>query len=123
MQQQTTTQSPFEQVAQIIRSLPLEDYDRVRQILDEEEKKKLEKAEKLQRDIERWKKTDKWLQENRHNYLGQWVCLYGDELIAHGTDALEVDARAKAAGIEAPFLEHIVEQSKFYIDGYERENP
>jgi hypothetical protein len=65
----------------------------------------------------RYQKTQKWLAENREKYLNQWVCLYGDELIAHGTDALEVDRKAKEAGIEAPFLEHIVEE-KYQFGGW-----
>ena len=55
--------------------------------------------------------------ENREKYMNEWVCLEGDELVAHGTDALEVDRRAREAGIEAPFLEHIVEE-KYPFGGW-----
>lgn len=49
--------------------------------------------------------------------MNQWVCLEGDELIAHGTDALEADRQAREAGIKAPFLEHIVEE-KYPFGGW-----
>jgi hypothetical protein len=113
-------QTNLEQAIEIIRALPVEDYGKLREVIDEEERAKqsqVEKKIKLARDIERYKKTEKWLAENREKYMNQWVCLYGDELIAHGTDALEVDRQAKEKGIEAPFLEHIVEE-KYPFGGW-----
>ena len=103
-------QTQIEQIVQSIKNLPLEDLDRLQQVISEEKLKKREKEGELKADVERWQKTDKWLAENRHNYIGQWVCLYGDQLIAHGADALEVDAKAREFGIKAPLLEHIVEE-------------
>lgn len=103
----------LEQAIEIIRALPVEDYGKLREVIDEEEQAKQTKTEKkirVAQDIERYKKTEKWLAENREKYMNQWVCLYGDELIAHGADALEVDRQARKKGIEAPFLEHIVEE-------------
>ena len=58
--------------------------------------------------IERYKKARKWLDAHSEEYMNEWVCLEGDELIAHGTDALEVHRKAKEAGIEIPFVHHIV---------------
>jgi hypothetical protein len=48
-----------------------------------------------------------WLKEHRHEYLEQWVALDGDRLIAHGPQAREVYAAARAAGIKSPFVEFI----------------
>lgn len=113
-------QTNLEQAIEIIRALPVEDYDKLREVIAEEEQSKQLKVSKkiqLARDIERYKKTQKWLAENREKYINQWVCLYGNELIAHGTDALKVDAEAKAKGIESPFLEHIVEE-KYPFGGW-----
>ena len=110
-------QANLEQVTEMIRTLPIKDLGKLREVISEEVQAKCEKQKQLQADIERYKKTDKWLSENREKYMNQWVCLYGDELIAHGTDALEVDRQAKEAGIEAPFLEHIVEE-KYPFGGW-----
>ncbi len=48
-----------------------------------------------------------WLKEHRHEYTGQWVCVEGDQLIAHGPVAREVFAAARQAGISAPFVEYL----------------
>lgn len=48
-----------------------------------------------------------WIEENRDEYLGQWVALDGDRLLAHGTDARRVYLAARAAGVRAPFLERV----------------
>lgn len=104
-------QTNLEQVTEMIRALPVEDYGKLREVIDEEEKAKREKKEKSNPQIERYKKARKWLDENGEKYMNQWVCLDGDKLIAHGSDALEVHRQAKEAGIEIPYLEQIVEES------------
>lgn len=49
----------------------------------------------------------RWLKEHRHEYLGQWVCIEGEQLISHSREAKEVYAAARAAGIKSPFVEFI----------------
>lgn len=112
-------QTNLEQVIEIIRTLPPEDYDKLREAIDEEERKlsETDKNERLKQRIEKFKKAEKWLAKNRGKYMNQWVCLEGDTLIAHGTDALEVDRKARERGIEVPFLEHIVEE-KYPFGGW-----
>jgi hypothetical protein len=101
-------QTYLEKVTEIIKTLPLEDFDKVREVLDEEEKAKRKNNGKPDWQIERYKKARKWLNENSEKYMNQWVCLEGDKLIAHGADALEVHRKGKEAGIEIPFVHHIV---------------
>lgn len=48
-----------------------------------------------------------WIEQNRDEYLGQWVALDGDRLLAHGTDAREVYLAARSAGVRAPFVEQV----------------
>ena len=100
-------QTNLEQVTDMIRALPLEDYEKVREVLDESEQAKRGKKTSNWR-LERYKKARKWLDEHSGDYMNQWVCLEGDKLIAHGADALEVHKKAKDAGIEIPFVHHIV---------------
>lgn len=116
---QPQTISEFEQIAQSIRALPLEDYDRLREIINEEEQKKLTRKRESAESLERYRKADKWLAENSEKYMNQWVCLYGDELIAHGADGREVFRKAKECGIKSPFMHHIIEEPKFYAGGWE----
>ncbi|MBL8205260.1 MAG: hypothetical protein JNM09_13580 [Blastocatellia bacterium] len=111
----------LEQVKEEILMLPHEDRRQLQQWLDEQARKDASQAppkESLEERMHRYKQTQKWLQENREKYIGQWVALEGDRLIAAGSDGLKVHAEAKAAGIEVPFLEHIVEEKEPFYAGW-----
>lgn len=115
----------FEQTIETIKAMPLADRQRLQQWLREQEQHDVvEKpsqateetgnalpraTETVEQQLERFHQARKWLAEHRAEYPGQWVALEGDRLISHGPDALQVHRAAKAAGISAPFLEHIVE--------------
>jgi hypothetical protein len=51
----------------------------------------------------------RWLAENREKYSGQWVALNGDRLMASGPTAKEVYSKAKAEGVEIPFVELVTD--------------
>ena len=60
-----------------------------------------------------------WLKENRARYADQWVVVEGDRLIAADADALNAYDAAKAAGIEVPFLVHVLpEDSLPFVPGW-----
>ena len=60
-----------------------------------------------------------WIKENRAKYADQWVVVEGDRLIAADTDALKAFAAAKAAGIEVPFLVHVLPEDPLpFIPGW-----
>ena len=46
----------------------------------------------------------RWLKENSHKYIGQWLALDDGKLIAHGKVAAEVFAKAAALGYVRPFI-------------------
>jgi Family of unknown function (DUF5678) len=48
-----------------------------------------------------------WLRLHSKEYGGQWVALDGGRLIAHGPDAMEVYAAAKADGAYLPLIDYI----------------
>jgi hypothetical protein len=52
-------------------------------------------------------RENKWIEEHRAEYLGQWVALSGDKLLSSGTDAKKVYDAARAAGEKAPFLARV----------------
>jgi hypothetical protein len=110
-------QTNLEQTIEIIRALPVEDYDKLRKVIDEEEHAKRKKNEQLQYRLERYKKAQKWLEEHSREYMNQWVCLEGDQLIAHSADGKDLYGKAKEAGIEIPFIHHIVEE-KYPFGGW-----
>jgi hypothetical protein len=59
-----------------------------------------------------------WLATHRHEYLGQWVALEGDRLLAHGTNAREVFQQARQAGVASPFIEQILPIDELPFGGW-----
>ena len=49
-----------------------------------------------------------WLKENRGKYADQWVVVEADRLIAADADGHKAYTAAIAAGIEVPFLIHVL---------------
>jgi hypothetical protein len=49
----------------------------------------------------------RWLKEHRAEYVGQWVALDGDRLLAHGTNSREVREEARKSGVELPLVVEI----------------
>jgi len=60
----------------------------------------------------------RWLKEHRHEYVGQWVALDGDRLVAHGPDPREVYQAARQAGIASPFVEQILPTDDLPFGGW-----
>lgn len=74
--------------------------------------------EELKIELEKYRLSPQWIKDHRDEYLGQWVALDGDRLLAHGSNAREVHLKAKAEGIEIPFVEQVVEEPKFFYAGW-----
>ncbi|HEX8195422.1 MAG TPA: DUF5678 domain-containing protein [Pyrinomonadaceae bacterium] len=107
-------QTNLEQAKQVVMQLPTEDFEKFDEWFEFQKQSKSKDEEKdarLKLQIERFQKAQEWVRQNREKYMNKWVCLEGDQLIAHGEDGLEVHRIAKEAGIEVPYLEHIVEES------------
>ena len=41
-----------------------------------------------------------WLKQHEREYIGQWIALTGDQLLAHGGNAREVFAKARELGVQ-----------------------
>lgn len=65
----------------------------------------------------RSEKSLRWLHENRDKYSGQWVALDGDRLIASGSTAKQVYSKAKAEGVEIPFVELVTNRESAPFTG------
>lgn len=63
-----------------------------------------------------------WIEAHRDEYLGQWVALDGERLIAHGSDAKKVYDDARAHGMSSPYLAHIVPKVDAYVGGWSGES-
>ncbi len=113
-------QANLERAIEIIKTLPPEDFERLDEWIEEQKRNKSKNAEKEKLksyQIERYKKARKWLDEHSEEYMNQWVCLEGNKLIAHSEDGRDLYQKAKDAGIEIPFIHHIVEE-KYPFGGW-----
>lgn len=102
------------EVIETIKTLPIKEKVAVFNWVEHEKReaaKKVQKRKVVNDQLKRFQKAQEWVRQNKNKYLNQWVCLEGNRLIAHGTDALEVHQKALEAGIEIPYLEHLVEES------------
>jgi hypothetical protein len=60
-----------------------------------------------------------WIRENRSRYANRWVVVEGDRLIAEDEDGHKVFAAAKDAGIEVPFLVHVLPEDPLpFVPGW-----
>ncbi len=101
----------LEQVINDARALLPDDQARLRQWLEEQSTRaarELQRQDNLKEDELRHQLILQWLKENRAKYVGQWVALDGDRLIAHGDGGTEFIAEVRASGVKAPFIERIV---------------
>jgi len=103
------------EIVNAIHNLPRGEQEKVRRILIEEER---EKDKKLKAELELYKKAKDWIEEHREEYLNQWVCLEGDQLISHGMDGMEVHQKAKEAGIDAPFMVRVIDEPKNFVGAW-----
>lgn len=115
-------QTTFEQIIELARQLSPEEFDKLCEWARQQRfilRQTNEKSTGVKEDVRKFNLAMNWIREHQQEYLGQWVCLDGDNLISFGTDALKVHNEAKAVGISAPFLKQIVEEPEFFSDGWE----
>ncbi len=108
--------SSFDQIIKSIEQLPAAEQERIRQWLEDKGATNGE-GQGSQAQANRSAKSLRWLHENREKYSGQWVALDGDRLIASGATAKEVYSKAKAEGVEIPFVERVAEREPIPFTG------
>jgi hypothetical protein len=108
-----TVENILTQIAQ----LPPEERRKLRQLLEQQEQRTKPPLDKRvpPRPAPDSTREMKWLREHRREYIGQWVALDGDRLIAHGANAKEVFAAADADGAYLPLITFIEDPDKIYI--------
>jgi hypothetical protein len=94
----------FDQIIKSIEQLPAAEQERIRRWLNDKSARSGE-GHGSQARANSSTKSLQWLHENREKYSGQWVALDGDRLMASGPTAKEVYFKAKAEGVEIPFVE------------------
>jgi hypothetical protein len=97
-----------DQIIKSIAQLPAAEQERIRRWLEEKGVINGE-GQGSQAHANRSARSLRWLHENREKYSGQWVALDGDRLMASGPTAKEVYSKAKAEGVEIPFVELVTD--------------
>jgi hypothetical protein len=93
-----------DEIIKSIAQLPAAERERIRRWLEEKVATNGE-GQGSQAHANRSARSLRWLHENREKYSGQWVALNGNRLMASGPTAKEVYSKAKAEGVEIPFVE------------------
>ncbi|MGO9274072.1 MAG: hypothetical protein ACLQOO_28185 [Terriglobia bacterium] len=63
-------------------------------------------------------REQEWLRTHWREYVGLWVALDGDRLIGQAVRARDAMDQARAAGVAAPFLIHVMEPSELPFGGW-----
>jgi hypothetical protein len=67
---------------------------------------------------DRWGREQRWLDEHRDEYVGQWVALEGDRLLASGPDGRAVYEAARSAGVRAPLVTRVESRDELPFAGW-----
>jgi len=59
-----------------------------------------------------------WVDQDRDEYLGQWVAVEGNRLIAHGANPRQVYLSAREAGISVPFIVRVQKREEAFMGGW-----
>jgi hypothetical protein len=107
----------LEQIIEKARALSPSEKRTLRQELDRElaEPAPPEWSQPSYRTFER---EQAWIDAHRDEYLGQWVAVEGDSLVAHGANPREVYLAARDSGIEVPYLVRVENREGAFTGGW-----
>ncbi len=107
----------LEQIIDEVRALSPSERRKLREALDSEldQSTPRQSSKPSYRTYER---ENAWLDAHRDEYLGQWVAVEGDGLVAHGMDPRQVYLAAREAGIAVPFIERVEKREDAYTGGW-----
>lgn len=121
----------FEQAIEVVKSLPTAERERFSEWFKEQERldTKTNETTALESSVQampptlaereaRFQRALRWLEENKARYLGQWVALDGERLLAAGADGKQVYAEALAAGVTVPLLQQINAEDDLPFGGW-----
>lgn len=103
----------LEQIIDEARALAPAEKRRLRQVLDQD----LEN-QPLEPSYQTYEREHAWVEAHRDEYLGQWVAVDGNKLVAHGTNPRQVYLAAREAGIEVPYVVRVHEREEPFTGGW-----
>lgn len=104
----------IERILNEVKGLTPDELRQLREALDRESQNSSQfPAIENRREIER-----RWLDEHRDEYLGQWVALEGERLLASGEDARVVYSAARAVGVRAPYVMRVEARDELPFGGW-----
>ena len=104
----------LEQIIEEAKKLSVEEQRRLRAALDA-----LDSNGDIQRACSTHERERAWIDRHRNEYLGQWVALDGDNLLAHGPDARKVYETARSQGITGPYLDQVLPKQEAFMGGWQ----
>jgi uncharacterized protein DUF5678 len=104
----------LEQILEEARKLPVEDQRRLAAALNGSDSNGDTQPAYRTNEQER-----AWIDAHRDEYLGQWVALDGDRLIASGADARTVYEAARAQGVEIPYIDRVEKTVEAFMGGWQ----
>jgi hypothetical protein len=103
----------LEQLIEQAKKLPAAEQRRLRLELENLDEHLLRQAGSVDTAKER-----KWIAEHRQEYIGEWVALDGDQMIAHGSNAREVYLAALQAGFDSPYMDRVEKLDEPFVGGW-----
>ena len=107
----------LEQIIDEARALSPAEKGKLRQALDRELEQEAP-PQSSKPNLRNRERERAWVDTHRDEYLGQWVAIEDDSLVAHGTNPREVYLAAREAGIETPYLVRVVKREEPYTGGW-----
>ncbi len=107
----------LEQIIEEARALSPAEKRRLHQVLDHELRQP-ELAQAAPPNYRTYEREHSWVGAHRDEYLGQWVAVDGDRLIAHGTNPRQIYLAAREAGIDVPYIVRVVEGQEPFTGGW-----
>ena len=96
-----------EQLIETVRALPGSEKKKFFEMIEAEKTREIDKAKNFRDRNEKFRPALQWIAEHKEEYDGLFVLLDGDQLIAHGKDPKPLYSKARAEGIEIPFVKII----------------
>jgi len=101
------------EVLEAVRALSLEERAQVKALIDS-----LPSFPEQQAKYRAREREAAWVNKHRNEYMGRWVAVEGNTLVALGEDARAVYKAAREAGIEIPYVVRVEQREEAFMGGW-----